>query len=94
MFSGLIPGGVCIKIPAVSAQNSQIKFFYLSLRRPNRGFLRSDKPIGTALVKLDKLETQSEIREIVEVSGQTDRETERLVLSCGLTRVPVPSLCR
>ncbi|KAG7220920.1 hypothetical protein INR49_017770, partial [Caranx melampygus] len=31
------------------------------------GFLRSDKPIGTALVKLDKLETQSEIREIVEV---------------------------
>lgn len=35
----------------------------------NRGFLRSDKPIGTALVKLDKLETQSEIREIVEVSS-------------------------
>ncbi|XP_070830989.1 coiled-coil and C2 domain-containing protein 1B isoform X1 [Chaetodon trifascialis] len=31
------------------------------------GFFRSDKPIGTALVKLDKLETQSEIREIVEV---------------------------
>uniref|UniRef100_A0A671VF35 Coiled-coil and C2 domain-containing protein 1B n=1 Tax=Sparus aurata TaxID=8175 RepID=A0A671VF35_SPAAU len=31
------------------------------------GFLRSDKPIGTALLKLDKLETQSEIREIVEV---------------------------
>ncbi|KAM6918659.1 coiled-coil and C2 domain-containing protein 1B [Xenentodon cancila] len=31
------------------------------------GFLRSDKPIGTSLVKLDKLETQSEIREIVEV---------------------------
>ncbi|XP_024137181.1 coiled-coil and C2 domain-containing protein 1B [Oryzias melastigma] len=31
------------------------------------GFLRCDKPIGTALVKLDKLETQSEIREIVEV---------------------------
>uniref|UniRef100_A0A7N8YI60 Coiled-coil and C2 domain-containing protein 1B n=1 Tax=Mastacembelus armatus TaxID=205130 RepID=A0A7N8YI60_9TELE len=31
------------------------------------GFLRSDKPIGTALVKLDKLESQSEIREIVEV---------------------------
>ncbi|KAM9323201.1 coiled-coil and C2 domain-containing protein 1B isoform 2-T3 [Pholidichthys leucotaenia] len=31
------------------------------------GFLRSDKPIGTATVKLDKLETQSEIREIVEV---------------------------
>ncbi|XP_071348012.1 coiled-coil and C2 domain-containing protein 1B isoform X2 [Trachinotus anak] len=30
------------------------------------GFLRSDKPIGTALVKLDKLESQSEIREIVE----------------------------
>lgn len=40
------------------------------------GFLRSDKPIGTAAVKLDKLETQSEIREIIEVSGQevfTDR---------------------
>ncbi|XP_074508082.1 coiled-coil and C2 domain-containing protein 1B isoform X3 [Sebastes fasciatus] len=31
------------------------------------GFLRSCKPIGTALVKLEKLETQSEIREIVEV---------------------------
>ncbi|TDH05959.1 hypothetical protein EPR50_G00127960 [Perca flavescens] len=31
------------------------------------GFLRSDKPIGTALVKLEKLEAQSEIREIVEV---------------------------
>uniref|UniRef100_A0A8D3C484 Coiled-coil and C2 domain-containing protein 1B n=1 Tax=Scophthalmus maximus TaxID=52904 RepID=A0A8D3C484_SCOMX len=31
------------------------------------GFLRNDKSIGTALVKLDKLETQSEIREIVEV---------------------------
>lgn len=31
------------------------------------GFLRSDKPIGTAHVKLDKLESQSEIREIVEV---------------------------
>nr|XP_046263639.1 coiled-coil and C2 domain-containing protein 1B isoform X2 [Scatophagus argus] len=31
------------------------------------GFLRSDKPIGTALLKLDKLETRSEIREIVEV---------------------------
>ncbi|KAK5860299.1 hypothetical protein PBY51_021790 [Eleginops maclovinus] len=31
------------------------------------GFLRSDKPIGAALLKLEKLETQSEIREIVEV---------------------------
>ncbi|XP_022524020.2 coiled-coil and C2 domain-containing protein 1B isoform X1 [Astyanax mexicanus] len=31
------------------------------------GFLRSDKPIGTALVKLEKLETESEVREIVEV---------------------------
>uniref|UniRef100_A0A3Q4BV14 Coiled-coil and C2 domain-containing protein 1B n=1 Tax=Mola mola TaxID=94237 RepID=A0A3Q4BV14_MOLML len=31
------------------------------------GFLRSDKAIGTAVVKLDKLESQSEIREIVEV---------------------------
>ncbi|XP_070775003.1 coiled-coil and C2 domain-containing protein 1B [Enoplosus armatus] len=31
------------------------------------GFLRSDKPIGTALVKLDKLESESEVREIVEV---------------------------
>uniref|UniRef100_UPI0037E8A401 coiled-coil and C2 domain-containing protein 1B n=1 Tax=Semicossyphus pulcher TaxID=241346 RepID=UPI0037E8A401 len=31
------------------------------------GFLRSDKPIGTALVKLEKLESKSEIREIVEV---------------------------
>ncbi|XP_041659652.1 coiled-coil and C2 domain-containing protein 1B isoform X2 [Cheilinus undulatus] len=31
------------------------------------GFLRSDKPIGTALIKLEKLESQSEIREIVEV---------------------------
>ncbi|KAK7944866.1 hypothetical protein WMY93_000594 [Mugilogobius chulae] len=31
------------------------------------GFLRSDKPIGTAVVKLEGLENQSEIREIVEV---------------------------
>ncbi|KAK1879022.1 Coiled-coil and C2 domain containing protein 1B [Dissostichus eleginoides] len=31
------------------------------------GFLRSDKPVGTALLKLEKLESQSEIREIVEV---------------------------
>lgn len=38
---------------------------------PPRGFLRSDKPVGTAVVKLDKLETQSEIREIVEVRKGT-----------------------
>ncbi|XP_061834941.1 coiled-coil and C2 domain-containing protein 1B isoform X2 [Nerophis lumbriciformis] len=31
------------------------------------GFLRSDKPIGTAHVRMDKLESHSEIREIVEV---------------------------
>ncbi|XP_053186148.1 coiled-coil and C2 domain-containing protein 1B [Scomber japonicus] len=31
------------------------------------GFLRSDKPVGTAHVKMEKLESQSEIREIVEV---------------------------
>ncbi|XP_066508393.1 coiled-coil and C2 domain-containing protein 1B-like isoform X1 [Hoplias malabaricus] len=31
------------------------------------GFLRSDKPVGTALLKLEKLETESEVREIVEV---------------------------
>uniref|UniRef100_A0A8C2DSL4 Coiled-coil and C2 domain-containing protein 1B n=1 Tax=Cyprinus carpio TaxID=7962 RepID=A0A8C2DSL4_CYPCA len=31
------------------------------------GFLRSDKPIGTALLKLEKLETDSEVREIVEL---------------------------
>ncbi|KAM6948219.1 coiled-coil and C2 domain-containing protein 1B [Aplochiton taeniatus] len=31
------------------------------------GFLRSDKPVGTAMVKLEKLETQSEVREIVEI---------------------------
>ncbi|KAM9440166.1 coiled-coil and C2 domain-containing protein 1B isoform 1-T4 [Clarias gariepinus] len=31
------------------------------------GFLRSDKPVGTAHVKLEKLETESEVREIVEV---------------------------
>ncbi|TST47716.1 Coiled-coil and C2 domain-containing protein 1B [Bagarius yarrelli] len=31
------------------------------------GFLRSDKPVGTAHVKLDKLETESEVRAIVEV---------------------------
>lgn len=44
----------------------------------HRGFLRSDKPIGTALVKLDKLESQSEIREIVEVSGfQPPNVTQR-----------------
>lgn len=31
------------------------------------GFLRSDKPIGTAHIKLEKLETESEVREIAEV---------------------------
>ncbi|XP_062843686.1 coiled-coil and C2 domain-containing protein 1B isoform X2 [Trichomycterus rosablanca] len=31
------------------------------------GFLRSDKPVGTAHVKLEKLESESEVREIVEV---------------------------
>ncbi|TRZ00794.1 hypothetical protein DNTS_017265 [Danionella cerebrum] len=31
------------------------------------GFLRSDKPLGTALLKLEKLETQSEVRQIVEL---------------------------
>ena len=41
---------------------------FVSRSHSHRGFLRSDKPIGTALVKLDKLESQSEIREIVEVS--------------------------
>ncbi|KAG9341555.1 hypothetical protein JZ751_019061, partial [Albula glossodonta] len=32
------------------------------------GFLRSDKPLGSALLKLEKLETGSELREIVEVT--------------------------
>ncbi|XP_047662555.1 coiled-coil and C2 domain-containing protein 1B isoform X1 [Tachysurus fulvidraco] len=32
------------------------------------GFLRSDKPVGTAIIKLDKLESESEVREIVEVT--------------------------
>lgn len=41
------------------------------------GFLRSDKPIGTALVKLDKLESQSEVREIVEVSRLLHRKLSR-----------------
>ncbi|XP_072366987.1 coiled-coil and C2 domain-containing protein 1B [Scyliorhinus torazame] len=31
------------------------------------GFLRSDKPVGTAQLKLDKLETECEVREIVEI---------------------------
>uniref|UniRef100_A0A8C2B0P1 Coiled-coil and C2 domain-containing protein 1B n=1 Tax=Cyprinus carpio TaxID=7962 RepID=A0A8C2B0P1_CYPCA len=31
------------------------------------GFLRSDKPVGTAQLKLEKLETESEVREIVEL---------------------------
>ncbi|XP_051554739.1 coiled-coil and C2 domain-containing protein 1B-like isoform X2 [Myxocyprinus asiaticus] len=31
------------------------------------GFLRSDKPVGTANLKLEKLEAESELREIVEV---------------------------
>ncbi|XP_043555128.1 coiled-coil and C2 domain-containing protein 1B isoform X2 [Chiloscyllium plagiosum] len=31
------------------------------------GFLRSDKSVGTAQLKLDKLETQCEVREIVEI---------------------------
>ncbi len=33
------------------------------------GFLRSDKPIGTAQLKLEKLEAESEVREMVEVRG-------------------------
>ncbi|KAJ8375223.1 hypothetical protein SKAU_G00058030 [Synaphobranchus kaupii] len=32
------------------------------------GFLRSDKPVGCAVLKLDKLETGSEMREIIEVT--------------------------
>lgn len=40
------------------------------------GFLRSDKPIGTAVVKLDKLESRSEIREIVEVRVRTKTDTQ------------------
>lgn len=31
------------------------------------GFLRSDKPVGSAQIKLEKLEAQSEVREIVEL---------------------------
>ncbi|XP_062920426.1 coiled-coil and C2 domain-containing protein 1B isoform X3 [Mobula hypostoma] len=31
------------------------------------GFFRSDKPVGTAQLKLDKLETECEVREIVEI---------------------------
>lgn len=31
------------------------------------GFLRSDKPVGIAQLKLEKLETESEVREIVEL---------------------------
>lgn len=48
---------------------------------PPRGFLRSDKPIGTAVVKLDKLEVQSEVREIVEV-----RKTRRSLRTTILVR--------
>ncbi|MGH0161025.1 UNVERIFIED_CONTAM: hypothetical protein FKN15_040358 [Acipenser sinensis] len=32
-----------------------------------RGFLRSDKPVGTVHLKLEKLETECEVREIVEL---------------------------
>lgn len=49
---------------AIVAENQTFAF-----TASTRGFLRSDKPIGTAQIKLDKLETQSEIREIVEVNG-------------------------
>ncbi|XP_067846315.1 coiled-coil and C2 domain-containing protein 1B isoform X2 [Heptranchias perlo] len=31
------------------------------------GFFRSDKPVGTAQLKLDKLETECEVREIIEI---------------------------
>lgn len=34
------------------------------------GFLRSDKPLGTALVRLEQLESHSEVREIVEVRAR------------------------
>uniref|UniRef100_A0A1A8FSX4 Coiled-coil and C2 domain-containing protein 1B n=1 Tax=Nothobranchius korthausae TaxID=1143690 RepID=A0A1A8FSX4_9TELE len=48
------------------------------------GFLRSDKPIGTALVKLDKLESQSEIREIVEVMDGRKRTGGRVEVKVRL----------
>uniref|UniRef100_A0A8C5GS13 Coiled-coil and C2 domain-containing protein 1B n=1 Tax=Gouania willdenowi TaxID=441366 RepID=A0A8C5GS13_GOUWI len=48
------------------------------------GFLRSDKPIGTALVKLDKLESQSEIREIVEVIDGRKRTGGRVEVKVRL----------
>lgn len=45
----------------VSSKGLKLELFHKG------GFLRSDKPIGTAVVKLEGLENQSEIREIVEV---------------------------
>lgn len=45
----------------VSSKGLKLELFHKG------GFLRSDKPIGTAVVKLENLESQSEIREIVEV---------------------------
>uniref|UniRef100_W5M8F7 Coiled-coil and C2 domain containing 1B n=1 Tax=Lepisosteus oculatus TaxID=7918 RepID=W5M8F7_LEPOC len=35
------------------------------------GFLRSDKPVGTAHLKLEKLEKESEVREIIECHSRT-----------------------
>lgn len=43
--------------------------FTLTSLSCDSGFLRSDRPVGTAHLKLEKLEAESEVREIVEVSG-------------------------
>ncbi|GCB82148.1 hypothetical protein scyTo_0021539 [Scyliorhinus torazame] len=40
---------------------------YEDITNVSCGFLRSDKPVGTAQLKLDKLETECEVREIVEI---------------------------
>ncbi|KAJ8011051.1 hypothetical protein DPEC_G00054170 [Dallia pectoralis] len=45
------------------------------------GFLRSDKPIGTAQIKLEKLESLSELREIVEWTGPP--EHHRALVNSG-----------
>ncbi|XP_056116742.1 coiled-coil and C2 domain-containing protein 1B isoform X1 [Rhinichthys klamathensis goyatoka] len=48
------------------------------------GFLRSDKPVGTAHLKLEKLEAESEVREIVELMDGRKATGSRLEVKVRL----------
>ncbi|MBN3293614.1 C2D1B protein, partial [Polypterus senegalus] len=48
-------------------ETSEVRFIFMFCACKIKGFLRSDKLVGTAHVKLDKLETNCEVREIIEL---------------------------